>query len=54
MFTEAVEEREEEEDVTDSLLGESGDRLRPRSFSDNETFPVVISSTGQRGVRQEL
>ena len=54
MFTDAVEESESEEDVTDSLLGEIGDRLRPRSSCDDECFPLIILAIARTGGRVEL
>ena len=54
MFTEAVEESESEEEVTESLLGEIGDRLRPRSSCEDECFPLIILAIARTGGRLEL
>ena len=49
MFTDAVEERESEEEVTESLLGEIGDRLRPRSSFEDESLPLILLAMALTG-----
>ena len=49
MFTDAVEERESEEDVTESLLGEIGDLLRPRSSFEDESLPLILLAMALTG-----
>lgn len=49
MFTDAVEERESEEEVTESLLGEIGDLLRPRSSFEDESLPLILLAMALTG-----
>ena len=49
MFTEAVEERESEDEVTESLLGEIGDLLRPRSSFEDESLPLILLAMALTG-----
>ena len=48
VFTEAVEERESEEDVTDSLLGES---LRPLPSCEEDSFSLLLQAVALAGFR---
>ena len=52
VFTEAVEERESEEEVTDSLLGESGEGLRPTSSCEDENFSLLLLAITLAGFRE--
>ena len=49
VFTDVVEERESEEEVTDSLLGEIGDLLRPRSSFEDESLPLILLAMALTG-----
>ena len=49
MFTDAVEERESEEEVTESLLGEIGDLLRPRSSFEDESLSLILLAMALTG-----
>ena len=49
VFTDVVEERESEEEVTDSLLGEIGDLLRPRSSFEDESLPLILLAIALTG-----
>ena len=49
MFTDAVEERESEDEVTESLLGEIGDLLRPRSSFEDESLPLILLAMALTG-----
>ena len=51
VFTEVVEERESEEDVTDSLLGESGERLRPLPSCEKDSFSLLLQVVTLAGFR---
>ena len=53
VFTEAVEDSESEEDVTDSLLGEIGDRFRPRSSLEEDILPLILLAMALTGGRKE-
>ena len=51
MFTEAVEESESEDEVTESLDGEMGERLRPMSSVDEDSFPLILETLFLTGGR---
>ena len=54
VFTEAVEERESDDEVTDSLLGEIGDRLRPRSSCEDDSLPLNLLAMALTGGREAV
>ena len=49
VFTDAVEDNESDDEVTESLLGEIGDLLSPRSSLEDESLPLILLAIALTG-----